>query len=75
MCQVKVLYSQAKNERVSGGIETMTIYQIVTAIYYVIVLYFAAMILWQLVTEKALSKQVAIAIAMVPFLYRLLYIK
>ena len=53
----------------------MTIYQLVTAIYYVIVLYFAAMIFWQLVTEKVLSKQVAISIALLPFIYRLLYIK
>jgi hypothetical protein len=53
----------------------MTIYQVITAVYYVIVLYFAAMIFWQLITEKALSKQVAISVALLPFIYRLLYIK
>lgn len=53
----------------------MTIYHVITAIYYVIVLYFAAMILWQLITEKRLSMQVAISITLLPFLYRLLYIK
>ncbi|MBE0602906.1 MAG: hypothetical protein IH611_04655 [Deltaproteobacteria bacterium] len=53
----------------------MTVYQLVTAVYYVIVLYFAAMIFWQLVTEKTLSKQVAISVALMPFIYRLLYIK
>ncbi len=53
----------------------MTIYATVTAIYYLIVLYFAGMILWGLVTEKQLSMQVAIAIALLPFLYRLLYLK
>jgi len=55
--------------------KTMTIYQVITAVYYVIVLYFAVMIFLQLITEKALSKQVAIAIALLPFIYRLLYIK
>jgi hypothetical protein len=53
----------------------MTIYQWITGVYYVIVLYFAAMIFWELITEKVLSKQVAISIALLPFLYRLLYIK
>ena len=53
----------------------MTIYQLVTAIYYVIVLYFAAMMFWYLITEKSTSKQVAVSIALMPFLYRLLYIK
>lgn len=53
----------------------MTIYQLVTAVYYVIVLYFAAMMFWHLVTEKVLSKQVAVAVALMPFIYRLLYIK
>jgi uncharacterized membrane protein len=53
----------------------MTIYHVITAIYYVIVLYFAVMIFWQLVSEERLSKQVAISIALLPFLYRLLYIK
>ena len=53
----------------------MTIYWIVTAFYYLIVLYFAGMIFWQLVTEERLSKQVAIAIALLPFIYRLMYIK
>jgi hypothetical protein len=53
----------------------MTIYQVVTAFYYVIVLYFAAMIFWELITEKVTSKQIAISIALVPFIYRLLYIK
>jgi hypothetical protein len=47
----------------------------ITAVYYVIVLYFAAMMFWELVTEKATSKQVAISVALVPFIYRLLYIK
>jgi len=55
--------------------KTMTIYQMITAVYYVIVLYFAVMIFLQLINEKTLSKQVAIAIAIVPFIYRLLYIK
>ena len=53
----------------------MTIYHVITAIYYVIVLYFAVMIFWQLITEERLSMQVAISIALLPFLYRLLYIK
>lgn len=53
----------------------MTIYQMITPVYYVIVLYFAAMMFWQLITEKVLSKQVAISIALLPFIYRLLYIK
>lgn len=53
----------------------MTIYQVVTAVYYVIVLYFAAMMFWLLISEKAVSKQVAISIALIPFIYRLLYIK
>jgi uncharacterized membrane protein len=53
----------------------MTIYHVITAIYYVIVLYFAVMILWRLITEERLSMQVAISIALLPFLYRLLYIK
>ncbi len=53
----------------------MTIYSAVTAIYYLIVLYFAAMIFWKLITEERLSMQVAIAIALLPFLYRLLYLK
>jgi hypothetical protein len=53
----------------------MTIYHVITAIYYVIVLYFAAMIFWRLIIEEHLSKQVAISIALLPFLYRLLYIK
>ncbi len=53
----------------------MTVFQLVTAVYYVIVLYFAAMIFWQLIVEKSLSKQVAIAVALMPFIYRLLYIK
>jgi hypothetical protein len=53
----------------------VTIYHVITAIYYVIVLYFAVMIFWQLITEEHLSMQVAISIALVPFIYRLLYIK
>ncbi len=53
----------------------MTIYQGVTAIYYLIVLYFAGMIFWKLITEERLSMQVAISIALLPFLYRLLYLK
>ena len=53
----------------------VTIYQVVTAVYYVIVLYFAAMIFWQLIVEKSWTKQVAISIALLPFIYRLLYIK
>ncbi len=53
----------------------MTIYQVITAVYYVIVLYFAAMMFWELVTEKVTSKQVAISVALVPFIYRLMYIK
>ncbi len=53
----------------------MTIYNAVTLIYYVIVLYFAVMIFWKLITEERLSMQVAISIALLPFLYRLLYLK
>jgi uncharacterized membrane protein len=53
----------------------MTIYSYVTVISYLIVLYFAVMILWKLITEERLSMQVAIAIALMPFLYRLLYLK
>ena len=53
----------------------MTVYQVITVFYYVIVLYFAAMIFWRLITEERLSMQMAIAIALIPFLYRLLYIK
>jgi uncharacterized membrane protein len=53
----------------------MTVYQAITAVYYVIVLYFAVMIFWRLITEERLSMQVAITIALLPFLYRLLYIK
>jgi len=53
----------------------MTIYSYVTVIYYVIVLYFAVMIFWKLITEERLSMQVAIVIALMPFLYRLLYLK
>jgi uncharacterized membrane protein len=53
----------------------MTMYQAITAVYYVIVLYFAVMIFWRLITEERLSMQVAITIALLPFLYRLLYIK
>ncbi|MCL2102559.1 MAG: hypothetical protein FWH25_00815 [Syntrophorhabdaceae bacterium] len=53
----------------------MTIYQVIMSIYYVIALYFAVMIFWQLITEKSLSKQVAISIALLPFIYRLLHIK
>jgi uncharacterized membrane protein len=53
----------------------MTIYQLITVLYYVIVLYFAVMILWKLITEERLSMQVAISIALLPFLYRLLYLK
>ncbi len=53
----------------------MTVYQVITAFYYVIVLYFAAMLIWRLITEERLSMQVAIAVALLPFLYRLLYLK
>lgn len=53
----------------------MTIYSYVTVIYYLIVLYFAVMIFWKLITEEQVSMQVAIAIALMPFLYRLLYLK
>jgi len=53
----------------------MTIYQVVTVLYYLIVLYFAGMIFWELVTDKRPWMQVAIAIALLPFLLRLLYIK
>jgi len=53
----------------------MTVYQVITAFYYVIVLYFAVMIFWRLITEERAPMQVAIAIALIPFLYRLLYIK
>lgn len=53
----------------------MTVYQVITGFYYVIVLYFAAMIFWRLITEERLSMQVAISIALLPFLYRLLYFK
>jgi len=53
----------------------MTVYQVITVFYYVIVLYFAVMIFWRLITEERLSMQVAVAIALLPFLYRLLYLK
>lgn len=53
----------------------MNIYTVITAFYYVIVLYFAVMISWKLITEERPSMQVAIAIALIPFLLRLLYIK
>ena len=53
----------------------MTLYRGVTAIYYLIVLYFAGMIFWKLISEERRSMQVAIAIALLPFLYRLLYLK
>jgi uncharacterized membrane protein len=53
----------------------MTIYHVVTFLYYLIVLYFAVMIFWRLIIEERLHMQVAIAIALLPFLYRLLYIK
>jgi uncharacterized membrane protein len=58
-----------------GKDASMTIYQVVTFLYYLIVLYFAVMILWRLIIEERLHMQVAIAIALLPFLYRLLYIK
>lgn len=53
----------------------MTIYQVITVFYYVIVLYFAVMLCWRLITEERVSMQVAIAVALLPFLYRLLYLK
>ena len=53
----------------------MNMYSLVTVFYYVIVLYFAVMLVWQLITEKRLSMQIAIAIALIPFVLRLLYIK
>jgi uncharacterized membrane protein len=53
----------------------MNIYTVITGFYYIIVLYFAGMLFWELITEKKLSMQVAIAIALIPFLLRLLYIK
>ena len=52
-----------------------TIYQIVAYAYWVIVFYFAFMMFWKLVTEKRLHMQVAIAIAIIPFIYRLLGVK
>lgn len=53
----------------------MNVYYLITVIYYIIVLYFAVMMFWKLITEEKLSNQIAIAIAMIPFIYRLLYIK
>jgi len=53
----------------------MTVYHAITAVYYVIVLYFAVMLVWRLITEERASMQVAISIALLPFLYRLLYLK
>lgn len=53
----------------------MTMYHGITVVYYLIVLYFAAMMSWKLITEERLSMQVAISIALLPFLYRLLYLK
>ena len=53
----------------------MTVYQVITVFYYVIVLYFAAMIFWRLITEERPFMQIAISVALLPFLYRLLYLK
>ena len=44
-------------------------------LYGLIVLYFAIMMFWKLLSEKRLHMQVAIAIALVPFIYRLLHLK
>ena len=52
-----------------------TVYQIVTYLYWIIVLYFTVMLAWELVTEKKIHMQIAIALAMIPFLYRLFGIK
>jgi hypothetical protein len=51
------------------------IYIGVSYLYWLIVLYFAVMMFWRLVTENRLYMQVAIAIAMIPFVYRILHIK
>ena len=53
----------------------MTIYDVVMFLYYVIVLYFAVMIFWELVTDNRPWMQVAIAISVIPFLLRLFHIK
>jgi hypothetical protein len=62
---------------VAGGGKdaNMTIYHVVTFLYYLIVLYFAGMIFWELVTDKRPWMQVAIAFALIPFLLRVLHIK
>lgn len=53
----------------------MTVYQVITGFYYLIVLYFAVMIFWRLITEERPVMQIAISIALLPFLYRLLCLK
>ncbi len=52
-----------------------TIYNLVLYAYWIIVLYFAFMLFWELVTQKKLHMQIGIAIALIPFIYRLLGIK
>lgn len=51
------------------------VYVAVTYFYWLIVLYFACMMFWKLVMEKKLHMQIAISIALIPFIYRLLHIK
>ena len=51
------------------------VYLVVSYLYWLIVLYFACMMFWKLLSEKRLHMQVAIAIALVPFIYRLLHLK
>jgi hypothetical protein len=51
------------------------VYGVATGVYWLIILYFLAMMFWKLITESKLSMQIAISIAMIPFLYRLLGIK
>ena len=51
------------------------VYLVVSYLYWLIVLYFTGMMFWKLLSEKKLHMQVAIAIALVPFIYRLLHLK
>jgi uncharacterized membrane protein len=51
------------------------IYTIVTYVYWLIVLYFAVHMFLKLLGEKRLYMQVAISIALIPFIYRLLHLK
>lgn len=51
------------------------VYLLVTYYYWLIVLYFAAMMFWKMMGEKKLHLQIGIAIALIPFIYRLIHLK